>query len=881
MKLMGCCKLLLSGYALLTMVGLGAQRVEAQAAPAPPTASLLRNSNLAQTVWPGDFNGDGITDLAASAPRTSPDSPSTVVIALGNGNGTFGPPISTGHAGSVAGVSDVNGDGRPDLLVVEENGTTALTILYGSGAATFPTSQSVSEPTGVVFARVADLDGDGVKDLIVGTGEDTIHVYPGRTDGTYGDPATLQGGLFIHDAILADFNGDGRKDLAVANHYGRSVTIFLNQGAFVFLASDVPTGMQANGVATGDFNGDGKADLVVAMSDGGDNDTYFTAGAAGVLLGHGDGTFGALARYDTPPGGWRAVTGDFNRDGVIDVALANRSSLAFDGCGRIWRTWDSLSILPGAGNGTFAAASTFSIGNQADLDGDADVDRVVSLNTSDVNGDHATDLIVSDGTVFLNRPPAANHAPQIDLRESFADDEIVALRVKVTDADNDMVTYRWTSSDGSDIPPVPRWCVTSWQRTPGPHTYTVTVDDGRGHQTSGSVTFTAGAPDPGPGGGADPWQQQDVGATSAGGGATRGDDGTLVVQGSGADIWGAADAFHFFHQPIALDCCDRSSGDTLEITTLVSAVQNVNAWTKAGVMIREGLDAGARHASLFVSPGKGIAFQRRTTAGGTSVSTSGPPVTAPVWLKLAFRDGTVTAYYRKSATDLWTVVGRQALPALANAEAGVAVTSHADGTLATARFSNLDIRDQPALTSADVGTTGGSTVTDGVVTSLTAKGADIWGTSDQFRFAYTSWSAGAGSVTARVRSVQNVHAWTKAGVMFREDVDATTMDAGGRYVFVMATPGKGVVMQYRAAAGAPAATVGATVDASAPGWLRLTRNGDTYTGDWSVDGVAWTTIGSVTVALDARRTHAGLALTSHSSTAATAAFDDVAIEQAR
>ena len=84
-------------------------------------------------------------------------------------------------------------------------------------------------------------------------------------------------------------------------------------------------------------------------------------------------------------------------------------------------------------------------------------------------------------------------------------------------------------------------------------------------------------------------------------------------------------------------------------------MQNVAPWTKAGLMIRAGLGATAAHASIFVTPGKGIAFQRRLTAGGTSVNTSGPLITAPAWLRLTtqitYPKETVRAYYKKNPSD--------------------------------------------------------------------------------------------------------------------------------------------------------------------------------------------------------------------------------------
>jgi len=249
MKLMGCRNLILLALAVSAMVGLRDHALEAQSGPPAPTVSVLRNSGLAQTVWPGDFNGDGITDLASTAPRQFGAGPSPVVIALGRGDGTFNAPRSIGYTGHVVSVADIDGDGKADLLVVDEPAPDVeLRFVLGNGDGTFTNIRRVNSFDGVEFALVSDLDGDGIKDVIVGAPDDVIQIYPGRADGTYADMVPLAGGLFIHGGIVADFNGDGRKDLAIANHYGRSVTIFLNQGAFNFLATDVPVGMQANDV---------------------------------------------------------------------------------------------------------------------------------------------------------------------------------------------------------------------------------------------------------------------------------------------------------------------------------------------------------------------------------------------------------------------------------------------------------------------------------------------------------------------------------------------------------------------------------------------------------------------------------------------------------
>jgi VCBS repeat protein/PKD domain-containing protein/FG-GAP repeat protein len=987
MKLQSCRNLSLTACVLSGMVGLGGGHVAAQTAPAAPTVSLLRNGNLVQSVWPGDFNGDGITDLAATAPRLPGAGPSPVVITLGKGDGTFGAPKSTSFVGHVVGVTDINGDRRADLMVVEDpEPDVELFFALSNGDGTFTTTRNVNTFDSVAFALAADLNGDGIKDVIVGNGlTDVIQIYPGRADGTYTDIVTLNAGVFIHGAIVADVNGDGKKDLAVANHYSNSVTIFLNQGAFTFLTTDIPVGMQANGVATGDFNRDGKADLAVALSGGGDNDNYFSEGGTAVLLGNGDGTFGAPVTYDTPPGGWIAVTGDFNRDGITDIAVAGRSAIYVAGCGREWRTWDTLSILPGLGDGRFAAASNFSIGNQSDLDSPDDVNAVVSLNTSDLNGDHATDLIVSGGTVFLNKPADPNWAPTIDLSESFADSEAVFLRAKVADDDSDMVTYRWTSNDGSSIPPVPRWCVGSWA-TPGTHTYTLTVDDGHGHQASASVSFTVDSPPPPsgptmtllaptegstitagtpytikfhiddpsmalyewsidysldngatwahiwechdvgqssgpgvptsrdesctwmnpgpeaahamlslyaqddadapigtqsvvhftigpqPGGVPFPWRHQDIGAVTKAG-TTTFSNGVFTVSGSGADIWGSADEFQYAF----LDSGATGNESNIAVAARVDSVQNVNAWTKAGVMIRAGVSAASPHASIFVTPGKGLAFQRRLTQGGPSYNTSIPGVTAPVYVRLVtdvqYPNEYVRAYYKKNAADPWTQFAQDAFPAVISQPlAGLAVSSHVDGTLAAAAFSGVSAAPAGPWSDASIGMTGGLMTTDGTQFTVKGIGADIWGTSDQFEFVYQPCS-GDCTITARVTSLQNTNQWAKAGVMLRE-----TLAAGSRQVDVIVSPSKGIAMQYRGATGGTSASAG-TATGAAPGWVRLVRRGNVITGFWSTDGANYVPVGSLTMPMNPT-IFAGLAVTSHNTTTATnAIFNPVTFEQ--
>jgi regulation of enolase protein 1 (concanavalin A-like superfamily) len=335
--------------------------------------------------------------------------------------------------------------------------------------------------------------------------------------------------------------------------------------------------------------------------------------------------------------------------------------------------------------------------------------------------------------------------------------------------------------------------------------------------------------------------------------------------GSGADIWGTSDEFHWAHLLV--------QGD-FEMIARVASVENVNRWVKAGLTLRESGLADAPHASLFATPGRGIAFQRRRTTGGTSVHTAGPLLTAPVWLRLVRFGQEVTAYYRRTAAETWTPIGSDTIPMFQIVNVGLVVSSHVDGRLAAATFDNVSITPARAWLSADVSGAstvfGGSHLDSGGTVTVSGRGVDIWGTSDEFRFVYMPMS-GDGSIVARIARIENTHAWAKAAVMIRESTAP-----GSRHAMALVSPGKGVALQYRPTTGGTSAGVPAAAGA-APRWVRLTRQGNTFVGSMSSDGTTWREIGRTTVAMGAN-VLAGLAVTSHNTSVhATGVFDQIAI----
>jgi regulation of enolase protein 1 (concanavalin A-like superfamily) len=177
-----------------------------------------------------------------------------------------------------------------------------------------------------------------------------------------------------------------------------------------------------------------------------------------------------------------------------------------------------------------------------------------------------------------------------------------------------------------------------------------------------------------------PWQDRDIGSVGLAGSASY-SSGTFTVSGSGADIWGTADAFHFVHQSL--------TGDG-EIRARVTAVQNTDPWAKAGVMIRESFAANSKHGMMVLSPANGLAFQRRTSTGGSSTNTGGAAAVAPIWVRVARSGSTLTAYSSTNGSS-WTTVGSDTISMSNTVQIGLAVTAHNNAALNTSTFDNVTV----------------------------------------------------------------------------------------------------------------------------------------------------------------------------------------------
>ena len=288
-----------------------------------PTPQPIGGSLGAWAIVAGNFSNSGSLDLLTTSLNDN-----SILLFPGSGDGTFGVGASslTGQVPVAAAVGDFNQDGRLDVAVVNQTCTSlpcangSVSVFLGDGDGTFQPAVDYSTGSIPVALAVADLNGDGIPDLAVvnnGFGfSDTLSLLLGKGDGTFLSGGTLATPAGPTQVVAADFNHDGAVDLAVASSFG--VSIIPGRGAGSFgPRTDYPIIDGAKAIATGDFNGDGKPDLAVT-----------TINSVLVLLANGDGTFQPSVAYalDSLIDLSRILVGDFDGDGKLDLLVGKSNN---------------------------------------------------------------------------------------------------------------------------------------------------------------------------------------------------------------------------------------------------------------------------------------------------------------------------------------------------------------------------------------------------------------------------------------------------------------------------------------------------------------------------------------------------------------------------
>ena len=255
-----------------------------------------------------DMNGDGNLDLVICD--------GTISVMLGNGQGQFGPPqVTPALNARFLAIDDFNLDGKLDLAV---STATGLVILLGNGDGTFqPPLQIPTQPDSGSLA-VGDFNHDGKLDIaLTAANLHTVSILLGKGDGSFYPEVSYDVGDYPSSVAVGHFSGPQSQDLAVTNYgveflYG-TVSVLLNNSDGTFQpAVNYEMGDSPGYVVVGDFNADGKADLAVANT---------WSSAVSILPGNGDGTFQTpvsfFAKYP-----YALAIGDFNGDGKGDLAVA-------------------------------------------------------------------------------------------------------------------------------------------------------------------------------------------------------------------------------------------------------------------------------------------------------------------------------------------------------------------------------------------------------------------------------------------------------------------------------------------------------------------------------------------------------------------------------
>jgi Bacterial Ig-like domain (group 3)/FG-GAP-like repeat len=342
-----------------------------------------------------DLDGDGNVDLyvgQANGGVYGPDYNSDGVFqtVMGEGNGNFADAQAypdggekTGSAPDAFATADYHGKGYQDVLMLSDAGLEMLTN-NGQGMFTEAAVLPGTVPTAVVSA---DMNGDGKNDAVFAEGSSgsyDIAVALGNGDGTFQTKTTTTVPVLPNHLVIGDFNGDGKPDVVMSSSGSAAVYLLLNNGTGT-LGAPTLVSTEANpvtGIVAADLRSDGKLDLVLTEAT---LANATGAGAVGVLLGNGNGTFQPEVDTTINVLPLAIAVGDMNKDGKPDLVVASSDLGEAD---------TSLYVLPGHGDGTFGTAVSSAL----------TYSYVTGLAVADLNGDGNLDVLISSccGATFTS-----------------------------------------------------------------------------------------------------------------------------------------------------------------------------------------------------------------------------------------------------------------------------------------------------------------------------------------------------------------------------------------------------------------------------------------------------------------------------------------------
>lgn len=408
-------------------------------------ATGLANSGLFRTAYTeiaagnptgiatGDFDADGTRDVLTSNAGVSGND---INILIGFGDGTLSPigQVPTNSHPSGLHLADFDGDDVPDLIVALSNDGT-IVFMRGRADQNFfdlpgPPVQVGVSPRGL---NSADIDGDGIRDLLVANeGADSspgsLSVLHGNGDGTFtvilqDDPDPEHPGELVPNLItdlgsvaveVGDLDGDATLDVAVLNERSNTLSLFTGDGAGGFTpAGELPAGAAPKDFALVDLDGDGRLDLVIAR---GNED------AVSVQRGNGDLTFGPATSYTVGTVPNQVALGDLDGNGALDLVVTNSRS-------------GDISVLLGDGAGGFGPVRTYVADAEPqalaldDLNDDGLLDAVAATQGGDSGPSVAVLRNRGDGTLHAAEDLPAGNGPSALAVADVTDDGLPDLIV--------------------------------------------------------------------------------------------------------------------------------------------------------------------------------------------------------------------------------------------------------------------------------------------------------------------------------------------------------------------------------------------------------------------------------------------------------------------